>query len=82
VQVPDDRKARLRQEEGRFVSIAISVSNRSAVLTCSRVSVSAELLPIAGRRPPLQLQNASKIWYHWLNRDGVIGFLELRADRG
>ena len=63
----------------RSVSMAIAVSERSAVLTCSGVFVSVELPPID--RPPLQLQNASKIWYQWLNRDGVIGFLELRADR-
>ena len=78
VRVPDDCVVRF----SRSVSMAIPVSHRSAALTCSVVSASAELPPIAGRRPPLQLQNASKIWHHWLNRDGVIGFLELRADRG
>jgi hypothetical protein len=31
---------------------------------------------------PLQLQNASKIWYHLWKREDVIGFFELRADRG
>jgi hypothetical protein len=72
----------LRSGGSRSVTMAISVSHRCAALTCSVVSVSAESLPIGARRPPLQLQNASKIWYHWLNRDGVIGFLELRADRG
>ena len=77
LQTSDDRKARF----SRSINMAISVSHRSAALTCSVVSVSAELLLIAGRGPPLQLQNASKIWYQWLNRDGVIGFLELRADR-
>ena len=67
--------------ESRFVSMAISVSERSVVFTCGGVSVNAQSLGIGGRRPPLQL-HASKVWYRWLNRDRVIGFLELRADRG
>ena len=36
------------------VSVAISVSRRSAVFTFRGVSVSTESLPIGGRRPPLQ----------------------------
>jgi hypothetical protein len=38
----------------RSISIAISVSRRSVIFTCSGVSVSAESLAIDGRRPPLQ----------------------------
>jgi hypothetical protein len=34
--------------------MAIAVSERSVVFNCSGVSVSAESLPIGGRRPPLQ----------------------------
>ena len=45
----------LPTQRSRLVSAArLSVSHRSAVFTCSGVFVSAESLPIGGRRPPLQ----------------------------
>ena len=79
------------------VSVAISVSRRSALFTSSGVSVSAESLPIGDRRPPLQRAYGAMrrvgsfgahrraattgIWYPRWKREGV-GLLEMRAGCG